>query len=74
MKKKIKDLRCTDIKCSNCPFEDHCSWVVITPNTFEENFKLHIREIEAYINELEKTLEQEIEVEEDVRRNDGCAR
>ena len=65
MKKKIKDLRCIDIKCSNCPFEDHCSWGVIAQNTFEENLKLHIREIEAYINELEKKLDQEIEVEDD---------
>ena len=63
MKKKIKDLRCKDILCENCPFLDNCSWVAIVPYTFEENFKVHIREIEKYIKELEEKLEQEIEVD-----------
>ena len=63
MKKKIKDLRCKDINCDNCPFSDNCSWVAIVPYTFEENFKVHIRKIEKYIKELEEKLEQEIEVD-----------
>ena len=63
MKNKIKYLRCVDIKCDNCPFLDNCSWVAIVPYTFEENLKIHIREIEKYIKELKEKLEQEIEVD-----------
>ena len=63
MKKKVKDLRCKDINCDNCPFLDNCSWVAIVPYTFEENFKVHIRKIEEYIKELEEKLELEIEVD-----------
>ena len=69
MKKKNKDLRCKDINCENCPFLDNCSWVAIVPYTFEENFKVHIREIEKYIKELEEKLEQEIEVDEEDESN-----
>ena len=63
MKKKIKDLKCGDISCENCPFLDNCSWVAIVHYTFAENLKIHIKEIEKYIKELEEKLEQEIEVD-----------
>ena len=58
MKKKIKDLKCKDIECSNCPFENDCGWVSVVTYTFGENFDL-------FITEKEEQLNQEIEVEDD---------
>lgn len=66
MKKKIKDLKCKDIECSNCPFEDDCGWVSVVTYTFGENFDLFIKKIfDLFIKEKEEQLNQEIEVEDD---------
>lgn len=55
-KYKLKDLKCKDIDCSECPFDTNCGWVLKPSLTFGENLK-------NFVKELEVELEMEVEVE-----------
>lgn len=57
MKKKIKDLTCKDLECSECPFDYNCEWVSQMNLSFKENF-------EIYIKEIKEKLEKEKEVKD----------
>ena len=59
MKKQIKDLKCRDLECSNCPFCNECEWVSIVDLSFGENFKNFITEIELKLGEKMEVEENE---------------
>lgn len=43
---KIKDMKCKDITCYNCPFQGNCDWVTETQLTFGENLEILKQELE----------------------------
>ena len=65
MKKKIKDLRCLDIDCKNCPFNNCHRLCGYTIEHRCVTFERIINDLLEEINSSKLILEQEIEVEED---------